>query len=108
MSLKKRIILATPIICLIIYLLLGYCMGLWHPGWVVFMLIPLMPVLLGLKKIKHFYPVFCLIIYLIIGIFLNWWHPGWVIFLTIPVVRIFQIKPKEKVEIVIEDEHDYR
>lgn len=36
MTLKRKIIAATPIICVIIFLLLGFVFGLWHPGWVCF------------------------------------------------------------------------
>lgn len=29
-----------PLLCVIIYLFLGFFMGLWHPGWVIFFTIP--------------------------------------------------------------------
>lgn len=82
---RKRIIAATPMICVIVYLCLGFIWGLWHPSWVVFFLIPLMPFLLGTREIKCFYPILCVGAYLAIGFAFKWWHPGWIIFLTIPV-----------------------
>lgn len=82
---RGRIIAATPMICIIIYLCFGFIGKLWHPSWVVFFLIPLMPLILGTRNIKHFYPLVCIAIYLIIGFAFKWWHPGWIIFLTIPV-----------------------
>ena len=85
---RKRIVAATPMICLIIYLFIGFQFEKWHPTWLVFFLIPVMPFLLGLKKIVVTWPLCCAIIYLIMGIGFGYWHPGWLIFLTIPVVGI--------------------
>jgi len=44
---RGRIIAATPMICIIIYLCFGFIGKLWHPSWVVFFLIPLLPLFLG-------------------------------------------------------------
>lgn len=98
MSFRHKIIAATPMCCLIIFLLLGFCLGAWHPGWVIFFLIPVMPVLLGIKKIRRIYPTLCAVIYLILGFGFSLWHPGWIIFLTIPVVDIFISKGKDENE----------
>ena len=87
-DIRGRIVAATPLICLIIYLFVGFYFNLWHPTWVIFFLIPCMPVLLGLKKIIFSYPLFCVIAYILLGVFFHFWHPGWLIFLTIPVVWI--------------------
>ena len=102
MNVRKRVVAATPIICLIVFLILGFYFDKWHPGWLVFLFVPAMPFILGLKRIKHIYPVICAVVYVLIGIFWNQWHPGWIIFLTIPVVAIFtpSKKDKEKVEII--------
>ena len=94
MSIKNKIIAATPFVSLIIFLILGFCFGLWHPGWTAFLLVPLVPIILGVKKIKHVYPFICGIAYLLMGFFANLWHPGWIIFLTIPIVNIFCQNPK--------------
>lgn len=88
MTFRKRIIAATPMICLIIFLLLGFCADAWHPGWIVFLAIPVVPMLLNPKGILGLYPALCVIAYVIIGAVWGIWHPGWIIFLTIPVVEI--------------------
>lgn len=93
---RKRLMAATPIMCLIIFLLLGTIWDLWHPGWMVFFLIPVMPFLIGYKKIHLTYPLFCAIAYLIMGLGFGLWHPGWIIFLTIPVFEIFASGVKVK------------
>ena len=88
MSFRKRFVAATPLICVIIFLLLGFCKGMWHPGWVVFLAIPVVPVILGVKRVSSIYPLFCGVAYVVMGACWELWHPGWIIFLTIPVVEI--------------------
>ena len=50
MSLKRKIIAATPMISLIAFLLLGFCADAWHPGWIVFFAIPVVQIFLPKKK----------------------------------------------------------
>ncbi|MBQ3551803.1 MAG: helix-turn-helix domain-containing protein [Clostridia bacterium] len=90
------------------FFLLGIFEGLWHPGWVVFMAIPiyysLIDVLFKKKSSKGrlLYRVpFALIAsaaYVIAGACFSLWHPGWIIFLTIPLYYWFAafwyFKPK--------------
>ena len=70
------------------YLVMGFVFHMWHPGWIIFLTIPLFylkedertPVrLLG-------NPVMVTIIYLLLGTMCNLWHPGWLIFLLIPLL----------------------
>ena len=95
MGLRAKIVAATPLITVIIYLLLGFCADAWHPGWVVFLAIPIVPIILGTVTYGALYPVLVVIAYLVMGLVWEIWHPGWIIFLTIPVVEIFL--PKNKV-----------
>lgn len=88
MSMKNRIMAVTPMVCVIIFLTLGFVWDLWHPGWIVFLLIPVMPYLIGKKKLKFTIPLVITIAYLIMGIGWDLWHPGWIIFLLIPVITI--------------------
>lgn len=79
-----------PILVVIIYLLIGFQFELWHPGWLLFLTIPLYYTvdcffIKGAPKTKFVYPVFAALIYLFIGTVFNLWHPTWLIFLTIPV-----------------------
>ena len=86
---KNKIVAATPFLCTIIFLLLGFVWGMWHPGWIIFLLIPVMPFLVGTEKLRFSIPLIIVIIYLIMGFGWNLWHPGWIIFLLIPVFEIF-------------------
>jgi transcriptional regulator with XRE-family HTH domain len=78
-----------PLFIVALYLVLGFIFHQWHPGWLVFMTIPIhympekekrMPLLLG-------NPVIISLAYLILGFYLNLWHPGWLIFLLIPIIQ---------------------
>ena len=96
MSLKNKIIAATPMITLIAYLLIGFLAGAWHPGWIVFFAIPIMPMILNPKGIFGLYPLLVVVVYLVLGCCFGLWHPWWILFLTIPVVEIFVPKKKTK------------
>ncbi len=37
---EKITLLIFPFLCLLVFLTLGIAMGLWHPGWIVFVIIP--------------------------------------------------------------------
>lgn len=84
----------------IAYILLGALLDLWHPGWIVFFAIPVLPSLsdaIVKRNPSHFaYPVFVVAVYLLLGCLYGWWHPGWVIFLTIPVYYVIADACKKK------------
>lgn len=83
-----------PLLCVIAFLILGFCFGLWHPGWAVFLLIPVLEMLIGLigqkgKALAMGLTVSCCVIaFIVMGIFFHLWHPGWLVFLIIPVVGV--------------------
>lgn len=76
------------IIC-VAYIIIGALFNVWHPGWLLFLLIPLWHSFWEAvrKENAHVfaYPVLAVVLYLCMGFFLHLWHPGWVVFLTIPV-----------------------
>ena len=88
MSFRKRVIEATPLICLIAYLFIGFVYHIWHPTWVIFFLIPIVPIILSANPLKTVYPVLCIVAFFVLGFGWKLWHPGWIVFLTIPVYYI--------------------
>lgn len=91
---KSKICAITPFLCAIAYVLMGSLGGWWHPGWLVFLLIPIVPSILYCHKnnIKSYIvDTLCLILcigYFVVGFVLHIWHPTWVVFLLIPVLHI--------------------
>lgn len=81
------------VIILFAYLIIGFGFGAWHPGWLLFLLIPIWHSLIAAISQKNAacfaYPVLVVLIYLYIGLFYFAWHPGWIIFLTIPLYYPF-------------------
>lgn len=85
--------LPAPFIITAIYLVLGLMWDLWHPGWLVFLGIPIYYQLLAMlrvkgtrRKLNHFpIALVCVVTYLFIGFVFYVWHPTWIIFLIIPI-----------------------
>ncbi len=78
----------VTLICTLMFFVLGAFFNLWHPGWMVFLLIPVVITLIEAIE-KHnwhlfCYPVLVVIIYLLCGFYGKLWHPMWVLFITIP------------------------
>ena len=86
---KERKAYPYPLLVLLLYLLMGFCLDLWHPGWIIFLTIPLFYLPKGERNFSRLMcnPVMVTIIYLLMGFYLNLWHPGWLIFLTIPLFQ---------------------
>lgn len=92
-SVRGKIVAITPILCTIIYLLLGFYKGLWHPGWVIFLLVPIVPLVIKMFSgskgcIIGFFSLLITASYIVLGFMFSWWHPGWIIFLLIPIISI--------------------
>jgi len=81
-----------PIGITLAYLIMGCCFNLWHPGWIIFLLIPILFSVIEMIKVRKLseflFPVFITAVYLYCGFEFKWWHPGWVLFLTIPLFYI--------------------
>ena len=86
---RRRKHFPYPVMVTFAYLVLGFVFHQWHPGWIIFLTIPLFYLpdserqplrLLGNS-------VMITIIYLLLGTMCNLWHPGWLIFLLIPLLN---------------------
>ena len=67
-----------------LYLVLGAVFHLWHPGWLIFLTIPLHYMRPKNRLEQLCNPIMVTLIYLILGFFFHLWHPGWLVFLAIP------------------------
>lgn len=86
---SRRVKFPYPVLVTAAYLVLGFVFGAWHPGWIIFLTVPMFylpdsqraPVrLLG-------NPVMVTIIYLLLGTMCDLWHPGWLVFLLVPLLN---------------------
>ena len=101
MKWKNKISSATPFIVIIAIVLLQT----YFPNpywWFLLLLIPIVPILCGLIKIRFSYELLCVTAFVIMGLALpnHPWHPAWVILLTIPIYHIFiDKKDDDKIEV---------
>ncbi len=77
-----------PVIVSFLYLVLGLVFHLWHPGWIIFLTIPLyyLPATQRTPLRLLGNPIMVTIIYLLLGCYCNLWHPGWLVFFAIPLL----------------------
>lgn len=92
-KIAKKISAITPLLSALVFLILGFCFDLWHPGWVVFLLIPLVEIIISIpEKGKGKWTSIAFIVsvigYLLIGFLTTAWHPGWLIFFLIPITAV--------------------
>lgn len=81
-----------PLIVVIVFLIFGFAANLWHPAWLIFLLLPIYYHLGGAlcirsKKARLLampVPEVALLIYMCFGILANLWSPTWIVFLVIP------------------------
>ena len=68
-----------PVWITVLYLVLGFVFGLWHPGWLVFLTVPIHYMHFDSQWERLTNPVTVTLIYLVLGFFFGLWHPGgWV------------------------------
>ena len=90
------------IIAILVYITIGVFYNIWHPTWLIFLLIPIgggITSAIQQKDWKPFpYSVLIAAIYLTLGFLNEAWHPAWVLFLTIPLyyslIRYFRQRKK--------------
>ena len=83
----------VPIAVVVIYLVLGFVFDLWHPGWLVFFVIPIFYEFVAMAEAKgarskaNLFPMalFCVVTFLLLGFLRDLWHPTWIVFLLIPI-----------------------
>ena len=116
MDFRKKLCAATFFIVVILHVILGYLLhhftgspdGYYY-GFLLYILVPAMPFLVGLKQIHISYEFSILVLYFTICLSVQLttkntesgtvylWHPLWVMFLTIPIYHIFNTKPRGQI-----------
>ena len=77
------------ILAIVSYIIIGACYNLWHPGWLIFFLVPIISTFIHAVRMRNAnlfaYPILVVLVFLYVGLVHYIWHPTWVVFLTIPV-----------------------
>jgi len=94
----KQTLAGTALILamILVYLAIGFWYNLWHPGWLIFLLIPV-GVLLYQKIIEKkriplvsFSPFIAVALFFLIGEYLNGYEYAWLVFLIIPMIGVLE------------------
>ena len=81
----------VAVLAVVIYLLLGFGWSLWHPGWIVFLLVPLYACAASGNLFASISNL-TVILYLVLGSVWGLWHPGWLVFFLIPLAATFEYR----------------
>ncbi len=85
---EKGVELPLCMIAIVIYIIIGCMYDVWHPGWLIFFLVPIISTFICAvrkRNANYFaYPVLVILIFLFSGLVNHVWHPAWAVFLTIP------------------------
>lgn len=81
-----------PVLVAVLYIAAGIFRAQWHPGWVLFLLIPAYYMTAAAccsKSLKRFFlllplPLYFAVPYLYLGFAAGIWHPYWLLFLAFP------------------------
>lgn len=94
----KEVLIGVALVGLLtlIYFVLGFWYNLWHPAWLIFLLIPV-GALMYQKFIKKqrvplvsFSPFIAVTLFFLIGEYLNGYAYAWLVFLLIPILGVLE------------------
>ncbi|MDA3931507.1 MAG: hypothetical protein PF513_02085 [Tenericutes bacterium] len=91
----STIIALAPFVSLMSYLVLGFGFDLWHPGWLIIIIVPLLFLVFSvfhddfLAGILALIPFGIILSYFFVGFYYHIWHPTWLIFMLLPVIGVF-------------------
>jgi hypothetical protein len=85
------------------FFVLGFVFGKWHPGWLVFLSIPLAAIVIDIIRKKDvsgsligLIAVIAAVVFFLLGFLFDMWATCWLIFLVVPLVAIiFDISKKK-------------
>lgn len=86
----ETLVALSPFIAVIAFMLLGFLGDLWHPGWLVFFIIPIIAILVNVRRdgimtlLTALSPFVAVIAFMALGYYKELWHPGWLVFFIIP------------------------
>lgn len=97
-----KITAVSPFVAVILYFILGYKMNLWHPGWLIFLIIPVAGILETAKRMKtaellvSLSPFISAGIFLTVGFTYDVYHPTWLVFFLIPLFGVLNSDGKDR------------
>ncbi len=90
---KNKIISLTSLITVLVFFVIGFTTNIWHPTWLVFLILPIVGAFLGTENLKDAIMggtslIIVLIFFLLPFIFGVPWHLSILVFIGIPILGV--------------------
>lgn len=94
---NHKIVAIMPFLSVILYFVMGSAFHLWHPGWLIFLLIPITAIISNqshsvIQSLTALSPFIATITFFLVGYYTGVYHPTWLVFLLIPFLGAFNDK----------------
>ncbi|MDD3122401.1 MAG: DUF1700 domain-containing protein [Candidatus Izemoplasmatales bacterium] len=94
---SNKIVALMPFLTTVTYVILGLYFDLWHPMWLIFLLIPVVAIISNartniIQTLTALSPFIATVTFILLGTYLNAWNPAWLVFLIIPVLGVLNSK----------------
>ncbi len=92
-----KVLIISPIIIIIVYLILGFTLSLWHPGWIVFLLIPGLALSFEILNdpekplFKAILPLGLLLMFYVVSFGFSQWILAWSLLTLIPLIGLVDL-----------------
>lgn len=76
----------SPFIALIAFFTLGFGFDLWHSGWLSFLLVPIVAIVLeskGKERLLGVSPLVITVVFILVGTYTGFWNPFWSLYVLI-------------------------
>lgn len=94
-ALAGSIVGLISLLAVVAFLIIGFTYRAWHPGWMVFLVIPVASILtdITIKRsavgaVSGVVWLLSIAAFLYLGFEYNKWHPGWLVFFAVPISDI--------------------
>jgi len=103
----EKIIALSPFFATITFLILGIGFDLWHPGWLIFTVIPVTAIFMEMGKTREEHlttalsPFVAGVTFFILGFGFDLWHPGWIVFIIIPILGVWNSRRDMNIPVLL-------
>ena len=101
---KHKFVALSPVLAVLVFMTVGMSTDIWHPTWLIFLIIPITAIILNTQKqekVVALSPFVAVITFILVGTYTNYWNPAWLIFLIIPITALFYEKDTIKKTLMI-------
>ncbi len=96
---NNKIVALSPFLAVIVFMSIGLTTNIWHPTWLIFLLVPITAIISSHTKhmLIPLSPFIALISFYILTEFIISWHFAWLVFLLTPIVALLSKRNKQNI-----------